>query len=383
VRAKLIAAGTQGVVWAHDDFERPRGNALSLPSAVADAVAHAVRAALTPAQSARLAASRQTNPEAEDAYLEGHTQLTQYGSGSFEKARKAFERALLLDPNHAGAHAGAARAYFNLGLYGKLPSTRARSLALAEVRQALDLQPDHAEAYATLAHIKFIYDWDWTEAQREFLQSIRLNPNSPYARVYYADDLAAMRRFGESLEQGAFARRLDPLSGAAARRYALFLYYKHDFRAATQTLDEAERIEPNNAGLPLLRSRIAEAEGRYDEALELANRAIELSGDPGVPLRIHQVSQQIRVGHTAEAMEALKALEAEAENGDIQLTSRDRAYIQIAFGNMERALQLFSQAVDERDPSVVWLGVDPRLDPLQHDARFRELLRVMGIPSVP
>jgi serine/threonine-protein kinase len=383
VRAKLIAAGTQGVVWTHDDFERPRGETLALPAAIADAVAHAVRAVLTPAQSARLTASRQTNPEVEDAYLEGHTQLTQYGSGSFEKARKAFERALLLDPNHAGAHAGAARAYYSLGLYGTLPHTRARSLALAEVRKALDLQPDYAEAHATLAHIKFIYDWDWTEAQREFLRSIQLNPNSPYARVFYADDLAAMRRFGESLEQGAIARHLDPESGAAARRYALFLYYKHDFRAAARTLDEAERIEPNSPGLPLLRSRIAEAEGRYDEALELANRAIELSGEPGVPLTIHQVSQQIRAGHTAEATVALNALEADAATGAIQLTSRDRAYVQLAFGNMERALQLFSQAVNERDPSVVWLGVDPRLDPLQHDARFRELLRVMGIPPVP
>ena len=383
VRAKLIAAGTQGVVWTRDDFERPRGDTLALPAAVAGAVAHAVSAALTPAQSARLTASRPTSPEAEDAYLEGHTQLTQYGSGSFEKARKAFERALLLDPNHAGAHAGAARAYIGLGLYGAMGHARARSAALAELRRALDIDPDHAEAHATLAHIKFVCDWDWIEAEREFLRSIQLNPNSPYARVFYADDLAAMRRFRESLAQGAMARQLDPDSGAAARRYALFLYYKHDFRAAARTLDEAERNEPNSPGLPLLRSRIAEAEGRYEEALELANRAVQLSGEPGVPLTIHQISQQIRAGHAAEAAATLQALEKDAAAGAINLTSRDRAYIQLAYGNTERALQLFSQAVEERDPSVVWLGVDPRLDPLQHDARFRELLRVIGIPPVP
>jgi tetratricopeptide (TPR) repeat protein len=291
---------------------------------------------------------------------------------------------LLLDPNHAGAHAGASRAYLNLGLYGALPHTRARSAALAEVRRALDIEPDLAEAHATLAHIKFVYDWDWIEAEREFRKSIQLNSNSPYARVFYADDLAAMRRFGESLEQGAVARRLEPESGAAARRYALFLYYKHDFRAAARTLDEAERIEPNSPGLPLIRSRIAEAEGRYEDALELANRALELSGDdPGVPLRVHQVSQQIRARHTAEATEAINRLEADAATGAIQFTSRHRAYIQLAFGNNTRALELFSRAVDERDPSVVWLGVDPRLDGLQHDPRLRELLRVIGIPPVP
>jgi len=379
VRAKLIAAGSQGVIWTQE-FERPRGETLALPIAVADAITHAVRTVVT---TQHLAAPPQTNPATEDAYLEGRTQLTQYGTGSFDKALKAFQRALLLDPRHAGAHAGAARAYLNLGLYGAMTHTRARSAALNEVQQALDIQPDLAEAHATLAHIFFIYDWNWKDAQREFLRSIQLNPNSPYARVFYADDLAAMRRFDESVKQGNMARRLDPESGAAARRYALFLYYKHDFGAAARALEEGERIEPNNAGLPVLQSRIAEAEGRYEQALELANRALELSGDAGVPLRVHQVRLQILAGHTAEGMAGLGKLEAEAAAGAIQLTSRDRAYIQLALGNTNRALDLFSRAVEERDGSVVWLGVDPRLDGLQHDERFRDLLRVIGIPLVP
>jgi tetratricopeptide (TPR) repeat protein/TolB-like protein len=380
VRAKLIAAGTQGVVWTQE-FERPRGDTLALPIAVAEGIARAVRTAVT--EPSRLAAPPQTNPATEDAYLEGRTQLTQYGTGSFDKALKAFQRALLQDPGHAGAHAGAARAYLNLGLYGAMSHTRARSAAYDEVRRALDIQPDLAEAHATLAHIMFIYDWHWADAEREFLRSIQLNPNSPYARVFYADDLAAMRRFNESLEQGAIAKRLDPESGAAARRYALFLYYKHDFGAAARALDEAERIEPNNAGLPVLKSRIAEAEGRYEEALELANRALELSGDGGVPLRVHKVRLQFLAGHTDEATDGLRTLEAEAATGAIQLTSRDRAYVQLALGNKNRALQLFSRAVEERDASVVWLGVDPRLDGLQHDPQLRDLLRVIGIPLVP
>jgi serine/threonine-protein kinase len=264
-----------------------------------------------------------------------------------------------------------------------MPHARARAAALSEVRRALDLDPDLAVAHATLAHIRFIYDWEWAEAEREFQRSVALNPSLSYARIFYADDLAAMRRFDEALVQGEAARRLAPESGAAARRYALFLYYKRDFAGAARVLAEAERIEPNNAGLPLLQSRVAEAEQQYDVALDLANRALELSGGGGVPLRVHQIRLQILAGKPAEARQQLAKLEADAASGAIQLTDRDRAYIELAQGNTRGALALFARAVDERDPTVVWLGVDPRLDALQHDAAFRELLKVVGIPLVP
>jgi serine/threonine protein kinase/tetratricopeptide (TPR) repeat protein len=382
VRARLIAAGTQGIVWS-DEFDRPRGATLELTGAIANAIARAVNAAVTPAESSRLTAPRQTQPAAEDAYLQGRAHLTQYGTIAFDAALKAFQRALELDPNHAGAHSGAAVAYVRLGLDGALAHARARSSALVEVRRALELDPELAEAHATLAHIRFIYDWDWPEAEREFQRSVNLNPNSAYARIFYADDLAAMRRFNESLAQGEMAKRLEPESGAAARRYALFLYYKHDFGAAKRALEEAEQIEPNNAGLPLLQSRVAEAEGRYEDALDLAAHALALSDGGGVPLRVHQIRQQILAGKRADASTALDKLEREAAEGRIQLTTRDRAYIELAFGHKDKAIDLFARAVDERDATMVWLGVDPRLDALQHDAHFRELLRIVGIPRVP
>ena len=380
VRARLIAAGSQGIVWS-DEFERPRGAILELPGMIAATIARSVNAALTPAQTSRLAAPHQTIPAAEDAYLQGRAHLAQYGTNAFDVAVKEFERALQLDSEHAGAHSGAAVAYIRLGLDGGISHARARAASLAHVRSALAIDPDLAEAHATLAHIRFIYDWEWSEAEREFRRSIDLNRNSSYARIFYADDLAAMRRFDESVAQGAIATRLDPESGAAARRYALFLYYKRDFAAAARALDDAQRIEPNHAGLPLLQSRIAEAEGRYDDALALASRALDLSGGGGVPLRVHKIRLQILSGHGADAVEGLQALEREAAAGTAQFTSRDRGYIQLALGNTGKALEFFARAVDERDASVVWLGVDPRLDGLTAEPQIPRASGCDGHPA--
>jgi TolB-like protein/tetratricopeptide (TPR) repeat protein len=379
VRARLIAGGTQGLVWSQE-FERPRGESVALATDIAAAVTRAVSVVVSPTESARLNSVHQTSPATEEAYLLGRTHLDQYGAGSATLALKAFERALTLDPQHAGAHGGAARSYVLLGMTGTISQAQARAAALGEARRALELEPDLAEAHATLGNIYFIYDWDWSGAEREFVRSLELNANSPYARTHYADYLAALRRFDESLSQAETAKRLDPESGAAARRYALFLYYKHDFTAAERAHRAAIAIEPNHAGVPLLEGRIAEARGLFSHALDATGRAMQLSGGGGVPLRVQEIRQQALAGRRDEAMAGLLALQREAASRTIRLSARDLAYMQLALGNKDQALELFAQAVNERDPTVVWLGVDPRVDILQHDGRFRELLRAIGLP---
>ena len=379
IRARLLAAGTQGVVWSQE-FDRQRGESSALSSAIAGAIARAVNAVVTPAESARLASVRQTNPPAEEAYLLGRTHLDQYGAGSADLALKAFGRALQLDSTHAGAHAGAARAYVMSGLNGTVPHAQARAAALAEVRSALSLDQDLAEAHAALAHILFIYDWDWSGAETEFKRSLELNPNSPYARTFYAEYLAALRRFDESLLQAQTAKKLDPESGAAARRYALVLYYKHDFPGAERARQEAIAIEPNNAGGPLLEGRITEARGFFSNALDATVRALQLSGGGGVPLKVQEIRQQTLAGRRDEALAGLQELQGEAARRTIRLSARDLAYIHLALGDKDEALDLFGQAVGERDPTVVWLGVDPRVDTLRGDARFRQLLQAIGLP---
>jgi hypothetical protein len=62
------------------------------------------------------------------------------------------------------------------------------------------------------------------------------------------------------------------------------------------------------------------------------------------------------------------------------VSNRDLAYIYLALGNSAEALDLFEQAIGERDPAVVWIGVDPRLDGLRPNPRFRQLVQTVGLP---
>ena len=87
-------------------------------------------------------------------------------------------------------------------------------------------------------------------------------------------------------------------------------------------------------------------------------------------------------GHRESALASLAALQADADAGKIRLRTRDQAYIQLALGDRAKALQLFEEAVNERDPSVVWLGVDPRVDLLRGTDRFRQMLKTMSLPAM-
>ena len=119
VRANLIAAGTQNIVWTRV-FERPRGEMLALQADIAKAIAGALKATVTPLEASLLAAVRQSNPAAEEAYLLGRMHIDRYGAGSADLALKAFERAARLDPSDARAHAGAAWAHISLGQNGAI-----------------------------------------------------------------------------------------------------------------------------------------------------------------------------------------------------------------------------------------------------------------------
>ena len=382
MRARLLAAGTQSIVWSQE-FERPRGATLELPGAVAAAIARALQLEMTAAASSRLNARQQINPTVEEAYLQGRAYLDQYGGGSARQALDAFQRALQLEPKHAGALSGAARAYMVLGVSGIIPNTQARAAAVNEARRAIDADRDLAEPHATLGYLSFLYDWDWLEADREFSRSLELNPNSVYARTYYAEFLASQRRFDEAIAQAEAAKRLEPESIVAARGHAVVLYYKRDFDGAQRALEEARAIEPGNAAISVLASRVAEAKGNLREALDATTHAIEISNGGNVPLRVQEIRQQALLGHTDDALRGLRSLRNEADLGTIRLTSRDLGYIYLAFGNRTDSVQEFARAAAEREPTIVWLGVDPRVDALQHDPGFRRVLAAIGLQPAP
>ena len=376
--ATLIEAGTGARLWSGFAI-RQRGDSASMLSDVARSVTRAVRAPVTEDEALRLGQVKGTTPAAEEAYLQGRLHLAGYGKEAANRALKSFQRAIEADPGHAAAHASAAFAYVKLASFGGISHGEARMLARAEIRKAFENGDDIAEAHAAEADIRFLYDWDWVGAETELKKSIDLNPSFMYARNVYAQLLAAEKRFDEMLVLSDESLRIDPQSLDALVNHGMLLYYKRDYAAAEQASRRALSMQPGDESALLLLARVLEAQGRYDEALTTATETAKLAGDAGLNLRLVIIRLQALAGHRDEARAAAAALEKAGKDGTVRVHARDLGYLYVALGRTNDALDQFERALDERDPTLVWLTVAPRVDPLRSEPRFQAILRKIGL----
>jgi TolB-like protein/Tfp pilus assembly protein PilF/tRNA A-37 threonylcarbamoyl transferase component Bud32 len=379
INARLIAAGQDTQLWAQT-FQRPLGDTLAIDAEIARAVAAAVRVGLEPAESRRLQAAQTTSPAAAEAYLQGRYYLRQTSSESVRQSIAAFQRAIELDAGHALAYSGLAQAHVALGAAGGVLQPAARVSAAAAASRALQLDDSLAEAHATVADLKFRYDWDWDGAEKSFRRALDLNPSLTDALSLYARFLSSQGRVDEALEEASRARQLDPLSPDAALVVGLMQYYGRRYARAEEELQGALALDPGFARAHALLGRVYEAQGRYDEALDVTRRALALTHGGPAGWQSHVPRIQALAGRTDVARQGLSDLEARVARGELRLSPEYLAYVHAALGDHDRALGLLEQAVSERDPAVLWFKVDPRLDQYRHDPRFARLLRQLNNP---
>jgi TolB-like protein/DNA-binding winged helix-turn-helix (wHTH) protein len=149
--AQLIQVKDQTHLWSQD-FDYPVKDILNIEDDVAKAIAHEIRVRLTSQQQAALAQSQQVNPEAFNAYLQGHYFFQRNTDKDTEMAARYYERATELDPSYAPAWAGLSRARKWQAGTGLIPDKESYRLArTARSRQPLPLEEPRPTSTRTQA----------------------------------------------------------------------------------------------------------------------------------------------------------------------------------------------------------------------------------------
>ncbi len=376
VSAQLIHAASDAHLWTRS-YEAELRDVLTLQNDVARAIASEIQVQLTPQEETRLAAGRQVDPEAHEAFSKGLHHFFRVTVEDFDKAAKYFERATEIDPTYAPAYAQLGILYDTLAVFGGMAPREAASRAKAAIGKALELDDELADAHLAAALVLRDLDWDFAGSEREFERTLALNPGHAWARDMYGILLIFLRRFDEAEAELRRARELDPLNLDVNNNLGFVHYVRRDFEGAVEQYRKTLDLDPNfvmahrELGVVLSQAR------RLDEAVTELERAVELSPDPYTLSTLGHVYGL--AGRRAEARRILGELEERSATEYV--SAYYLAYVHLGLGETEETLRQLERAVEERHPFVAYAAFDPSWDPVRADPRFQDLLRRVGLAS--
>ncbi len=375
ITAQLIQVATDTHLWA-ETYERNVRDILSLQAEVARAIANEVKVRLTPREQARLASARPVDPETYELYLKGRYFWNKGIGEGLYKAVEYFTQAIRKDPSYAPAHAGLAGSYNTLGVWNLMPPKDAFPKAKAAASRALEIDNTLTEAHAALGRVRLHCDWDWRDAEREFQRAIELNPSYAPARSWYSECLAGMERLDEAMTEAKRALDLDPLSLMVKARVGWISYLARRYEAAIELERRTLEMDPNCTSAHYYLGVAYEQEARYQEAIEEFQTALSLSG---CPITLGALGHAYAVsGESTRALKVLDRLKRLSKQRYVSPYSR--ALIYAGLGHNDHAFAWLQKAAVERGQGghgLTNLKVDPRLDSLRSDPRFRRLVRLV------
>lgn len=372
ISAQLIDASADQHLWT-GSYNRSIHDILALQDEVAEEIANQIQVHLTPVESTK----RTVDPQVYEAYLEGRYLWNKRTPEDTRAALARFQKALAIDPKYAPAYAGVADCYMTLGpSLNAIPTMDALAQARTAVIKALQLDPNLAEAHATLAEIGLIGEWNWTLAETEIKKALELNPGYATAHHWYGFYFGYQGKPEEARKEMERARELDPLSPIIQTNVGWTYYIARDYNKSIQVLQTVLEQNPDFwvARFGLGSSYVQKRE--YAQGIEELQKAVQLSHYDSSTLSSLAYAEAV-AGRRSTAEKILQELLQ--RTGQREAAPADLAIIYIGLGDRNKALDLLERACQEHAESLLLLKADPWFDSLRAEPRFQKLLRKIGL----
>lgn len=298
------------------------------------------------------------NAAAYKLYLQGRYILNRRESESRQKNfTHLFEQAITLDPNFALAHLGMADAY---------AFTYETERAEDALDKAILLDPTLAEAHATRGFIRMFHYWDWAGAETSFQRATELAPNDAKSHHWYGVYFSITGQIEKALAEMEKAHELDPTSLAIMSDIGQLYYFAREYDRADSQLEEVLDIDPTFLNANAYRYRVNLVKGDKKGILEKYTKAALLTPD-----EVNEVSRIASSGESDWNIKYdLKRLGCDKSD---RIASLHCAENFVLLGEKNKALDHLEHSLKNRHFLIPFIKIDPIWDDIRGDKRFEKI----------
>lgn len=304
---------------------------------------------------------------AQQAYLKGEQLI---GARLVSESIPYFREAVARDPDFALGYAKLAAAYAMLGSPDESDRYAAR---------ALELDPELAEAHAVDGFIKMLRDWNWSGAEQALRHSLFIDPNSAMAHHWLGTYLSIRGRLVEARAEMLRAIEIAPQTPIYHADLCQVYYFTRDLEKAVEACERALELDPSSYFALGYLSAIGTMKGDEAKVVEYNLAILDLLSTDATSSRSVLREQ----GHRAYVQAELQRRLALAQQKGVNESPFALAHLYLNLGDHENAIVSLQEEVARprgiRSFNLVYLGVDPRYDPLRADPRFDAILRHMDL----
>ena len=374
VSVQLVSARADSTLWA-DRYDRSLEDVLGLQSELAETVAREIAVQLTPSEVTQLASRPAVNAEAHLQFLKSRHSTLAGTREAMDLGYRYAKRALEIDPQFALAWSALADTQMLRAIRGMIPSAEGVAEAESAANRALVLDPSLADAHASIGTI-MMYTGRVREGIRTLEKAVELNPGHAMAYTYLGRALMSFERHTEALAAMQKSANLDPLSSLIHTGLGDGYYFAREYEKSAFLYLMSIELDPRFDGAHTDRARALEALGRFDEARAEYETGRQLAGAAA--------TATFGLGH----LEAASGNEAEARRILAELTAARLtrvvsawgiAALHASLGDVDDAFAWLETAMAEKASGLSLLRVHPRLDPIRSDARYWPMVERVGL----
>jgi serine/threonine protein kinase/tetratricopeptide (TPR) repeat protein len=373
-----LADCSDGLQLWSERFDGEMKDVFDTQDEIAQAIVEQLHLELGPRSGSALVKHGTDDLDAYHLLLRARHHMSSFWEPGLVAAIECLEQAVDRDPDYAEAYGLMAECYIVRANFGSLPGREAFPKCHSAIRRALDLDPGLGPAHAFHGVYLAWHDFDWQAADRELATAIELSPQNVWNHLYSAAVYATARRSDEILASYQRARELDPLNPLIQAHAILFSFYANQPEIAAVEAKKTRELFPDfwlvDYFEAVVRWQLRDAEA----ATRLIEGVLAVTGDDAPYLACYAAAIHFFFDNPDRGLHWLAEVDRMSETRTVSPTGR--ALIEIARGRGIDAIHQLEKARQDKDAPFAWCrAISERLDILSDDC-VRQAMARLGLP---